>query len=170
MQPEECRPSYPRPVPPQTPQPPQPPSEHTLDIAERDARCARLRAAGLTYAQIATEVGFAGANGARYAVKRALRDTVAEPAAELVAVETARLDLLWQQVLPLVTGQQRSPEVRLKAVDRALRIMERRARMLGLDAPEKRELRITDGLDAQLEQLADEIARLEGPADSLVEP
>jgi hypothetical protein len=41
----------------------------------------------------------------------------------------------------------------LAAIDRLLRIQERRARLLGLDAPVKHEVRNADGIDAEIEQL-----------------
>jgi hypothetical protein len=45
----------------------------------------------------------------------------------------------------------------LSAIDRLLKIQERRARLLGLDAPVKHEVRNVDAVDAEIEQL---VARL----------
>jgi hypothetical protein len=45
----------------------------------------------------------------------------------------------------------------LNAVDRLLRIQERRARLLGLDAPVKRDISLTDERAAQIEALVEEL-------------
>lgn len=57
----------------------------------------------------------------------------------------------------------------LAAIDRLLRIQERRARLLGLDAPVKHEVRNVDALDAEIEQL---VARLAtgGKAETAAAP
>jgi len=94
---------------------------------ERHLQALELRKAGVTYEVIATQLGYANASGARKAVVSALKATLREPAAELRELELARLDAM---LLPLWRPVQAGDE---KAVDRALRIMERRARLLGLD-------------------------------------
>jgi len=94
---------------------------------ERHLQALELRKAGVTYEVIAGQLGYANASGARKAVLSALKATLREPAAELRELELARLDAM---LLPLWRRVQAGDE---KAVDRALRIMERRARLLGLD-------------------------------------
>jgi len=94
---------------------------------ERHLQALELRKAGVTYEVIAGQLGYANASGARKAVVSALKATLREPAAELRELELARLDAM---LLPLWRPVQAGDE---KAVDRALRIMERRARLLGLD-------------------------------------
>ena len=94
---------------------------------ERHLQALELRKAGVTYEVIAGQLGYANASGARKAVVSALKATLREPAAELRELELARLDAM---LLPLWRRVQAGDE---KAVDRALRIMERRARLLGLD-------------------------------------
>ena len=49
------------------------------------------------------------------------------------------------------------PMPRLAAIDRIVRVMERRARLLGLDAPAKTDVRVSDVLDEQIQQLAAEL-------------
>jgi hypothetical protein len=94
---------------------------------ERHLQALELRKAGVTYEVIAGQLGYANASGARKAVLSALKATLREPAAELRELELARLDAM---LLPLWRRVQAGDE---KAIDRALRIMERRARLLGLD-------------------------------------
>ena len=118
-----------------------------LETAERRAYVFQLRKAGATYAAIVKaaidKFGVdALPNGfdERYAykdVKRELdhlRKDIADSAAEIIELETQRLDamltVLWPQVAKGNQG----------AVDRVLRIMERRAKLLGLDKPSKTDL------------------------------
>lgn len=127
--------------------------ERDLATAERDAEACRLRARGRTYQQIAVELGMYDKSGAYAAVQRALVDTVKEPADEVRQLELIRLDemhraalgvmeathyvvdkgavVLWED-LPLIDD---GPV--LAAVDRLLRIQDRRAKLLGLDSPQR---------------------------------
>jgi hypothetical protein len=106
-------------------------SQERIAAAERARQALELRKAGAQYADIATTLGYADASGAYRAVSRALAKLTAEPAAELRELELLRLDrmlqAIWDQVIRGNHG----------AVDRALRIGERRAKLLGLDAPQK---------------------------------
>ncbi|TDC63894.1 hypothetical protein E1258_09620 [Micromonospora sp. KC207] len=130
----------------------------TLDAAERDAEACRLRARGLSYREIAEQLRYADAAGAHRAVQKVLRDTVQEPADELRHLEVVRLDALlavaWDVLerehvahsggkLVMVAGEDgvevplRDDAPTLAAIDRVLKIMTRRAELLGLDAPRK---------------------------------
>jgi hypothetical protein len=93
----------------------------------------QLRLAGATYTQIAQRLGVSRSYG-YYLVSTALARTRArteESATEMLALDLGRLDALllgiWQTA---VAGN-------LLAIDRVLKILERRARLLGLDAPTK---------------------------------
>jgi hypothetical protein len=96
---------------------------------ERHLRALELRKAGATYRVIAEQLGYADPKGAHKAVASALKATLREPAAELRELELTRLDAMLLALWPEVSAGGE------KAVDRALKIMERRARLLGLDAP-----------------------------------
>lgn len=89
------------------------------------------RIAGHTYAQIGAEFGVTAARA--YAVVSehldACRKEATERAEELRQIELERLDKLLAVVGPMAEGGD------LAAVDRLLRIQERRAAYLGLDAP-----------------------------------
>ncbi|WP_062434957.1 helix-turn-helix domain-containing protein [Herbidospora daliensis] len=135
-------------------------------VAERDAQAAALRARSLTYQQIGDQLGISR-QSAYEAVKRALADTLAEPAEAVRTLELERLDGMWQAVqgvlerkhltvsngkvvqLPdedgkLVPIEDDAPI--LQAVDRLLKIQERRAKLLGLDTPVKQELTVDAGI------------------------
>jgi hypothetical protein len=106
---------------------------------DRKLQALELRKAGATYQAIADQLGYRSVSGAHKAVTAALKATLREPADQLRELELTRLDAM---LLPLWRRVQSGDE---KAVDRALRIMERRARLLGLDAPSRGELSGPDG-------------------------
>jgi hypothetical protein len=104
-----------------------------VQAQENRRKAVELRRAGLSFRQIAKELGMSK-SGCYKAVQRALTDIQKElddSATLLCAQESDRLDTLqvnvWSQALK---GD-------VKAIDRVLRIMERRARLLGLDKPQK---------------------------------
>jgi hypothetical protein len=117
---------------------------------ERKLQALELRKAGVPFQAIADKLGYRSASGAFAAVKAALRDTLREPADALRELELARLDAM---LLGLWRRAQSGDD---KAVDRCLRIAERRARLLGLDAPANTKVELT------LEDIDREIERLEG--------
>ncbi|HUU02182.1 MAG TPA: hypothetical protein VM425_12125 [Myxococcota bacterium] len=106
-----------------------PTSRTAIASAEKQAQALELRRDGHTLQQIADALGFAGPSGAADCVQRALRATVAEPAEELRILELARLDSYLAALQKKIgTGEPRAIEV-------ALRVSTRRAKLLGLDAP-----------------------------------
>ena len=104
-------------------------SERRLAAVSRQRQALELRAAGHRYEEIASRLGYRGRNGAYKAVMAGIQRTLQEPAEVVRKMELHRLDQLWRAVWPKVAAGE------LPAVDRALRIMERRAAYLGLDAP-----------------------------------
>lgn len=94
---------------------------------ERMNRALELRKGGVSYAFIASELGYASPSGAHKAVMSALKKTLQEPADELRQLEVERLDAL----LAVMWSRKSIPDF----TDRILKIMERRAKLLGLDAP-----------------------------------
>ena len=104
-------------------------SANRIAAAERQARALELRKAGSGYAAIAQQLGYAGPSGAYKAITTALRALTAEPAAELRALELARLDDLLVGLWP------DARRGNVAKIDRVLKVMQRRADLLGLDAP-----------------------------------
>lgn len=107
---------------------------------DREVEALNLRKSGATYDQIGKTLGIT-TQGAYKAIIRSLQrlnEKNSEGSDELRRLEVERLDrmlaAIWGQVL---NGNQ-------GAIDRALRIGERRAKLLGLDAPTKTDL-TTDG-------------------------
>ncbi len=110
----------------------------SLATRERHAEWIELRRKGHTYDAIAAQFKVAKST-VHEAVLGHLRATVAEPAAELRALELERLDALLREATERIeqpfTGE--SGDDKLKAIDVALSIGAQRARLLGLNAPTK---------------------------------
>ncbi len=114
----------------------------TLQTTEKRADAIRLRITGLSYEQIAGELGYANRSAAFKAVEAGRREILTEPAEELVNLESIRLDaMLWNasQVLEAAKADGDS-ELVLKALDRQLRISDARCRLLGLNAPARTDI------------------------------
>lgn len=90
-----------------------------------------LRKTGETFDAIAARLGYKTRQAAYTAVDRALKRVLQEPTDEVRKIEAERLDAL---LLAMWTPAQQGDQ---GAIDRVLRIMERRARLLGIDAPTK---------------------------------
>jgi hypothetical protein len=103
----------------------------TLEGQPRRLKAVQLRLAGMTYRQIGEEMGFSEQRAwslVQKEIQRVNRHRK-EAAAEMLRLELERLDRLhaafWEQA---VAGD-------LDAAAFVLRLMQRRARLLGLDAP-----------------------------------
>ncbi len=89
-----------------------------------------LRRSGLTYREIAVQTGYwTDESGARHAVSRLLARQETEGVAELRAIECERLDALQRAVWDAAIGGD------VDAVKAALQVIDRRAKLLGLNAP-----------------------------------
>lgn len=101
------------------------------ELLDRELKVLDLRRAGLTWQRIAEEVGYADHTGAYAAYKRALKRTLQQPADELRQQEVDRVDRLQLALWPnAMRGD-------VRAVLAINKLMERRARLLGLDMPIK---------------------------------
>ena len=107
----------------------------TMESYEKDQRALELRKEGLTYDEISGQLGYATPSASYKAVMRRLRDIDKPAVAMLRELEVQRLDAMlsavWDRVLQGDAG----------AVSTALKISERRSRLLGLDAPHTIEAR-----------------------------
>lgn len=100
-----------------------------VEAAERDAKAMHLRSLGLTYDQIAMDMGYGWRGSAHAAVQRGIQRTMQDAGDAARNVEIQRLDTLLQVYMP--SALQGS----LKAAEYVLKLQERRAKYLGLDAP-----------------------------------
>ena len=124
------------------------------EVFERERQVIELRAAGRSFNDIAQVVGFKNASGAFTAYERALKRTMREAGLEECrSLELERLDKLQSAAWPdAMLGD-------MKAIDSVLKIMDRRSKYLGLDAPIKVEASV-DSVDAG--SIDSEIFRLMG--------
>lgn len=129
---------------------------YTVESAERDAQAARLRTRGYSYQRIAEELGYNQKGDAHHAVKRVLDATVRDAGDELRTLELERLDSMYVSVVEVLERKHftvsngkiiymgddplEDDAPVLMAVDRLLKIQERRAKLLGLDLPQKVEV------------------------------
>ncbi len=136
-------------------------NERTEEQAIIDTEALKLRSRGFTYQQIADSAGCSKA-AAYNRVKRALSDIPREAAEEYRALESERLDAL----LAVATHQALTGKRSLFAIDRCLAIMDRRAKLLGLDAPIRSQVETVtyDGnsIEARVAELRSALGQLGG--------
>ena len=106
-----------------------------IQAAEKQCQALELRARGKTFLQIAEELGYKGKQAAYAAVKRAMGKLVLEPAEDLKKIDLERVDLAMTQVIPLIYLSGVHADIRLKAVDRLIKLIELRAKLCGYMAP-----------------------------------
>jgi hypothetical protein len=125
-------------------------------IALRRREALRLRAMGQKYAEIGEALGVSEATAWRDCtgeLKRT-RDETGEAAEEVRVLELERLDIATKGVMPKVLeGDERATDV-------MLRIQARRAKLLGLDSPDRQQVEVT-GIDPR-ELLAARLGRDSG--------
>jgi hypothetical protein len=102
-----------------------------VNAAQRATLALKLRAEKMSYDQIAHRCGYADRGTAHKAVQRELQRVVVANVEELRQEEVNTLDVMQSECMRLFLD--RENKGRLFAADRLLAIMERRARLLGLD-------------------------------------
>lgn len=143
--------------------------ERTLDGELRDAEACRLRTRGLTYQQIADALDYGNRHNARRAIKEALDRVKVEAVDELRKFQLDELNYLTVRALKVLERKHIAvtqqgvvlhkgrpvldDDPALKAIDRLLRIAERRAKLMGLDAPTRHEVLTIADIDAELARL-----------------
>jgi hypothetical protein len=122
-----------------------------IDARKREAKVFELRIQGYTFEQIASEVGYQGTSGAWQAYRRARESMIFESVEEARQLELLRLDEMMFALWDRAIGGD------LPSASCVLKIMDRRAKLLGLDKPEKIEVNKWDfdgaDLDAEVQKL-----------------
>ncbi len=143
-------------------------------VETRRAEAMRLRIRGYNYREIASETGVS-LRQAWLDVKAVLERTTAEAdesSNEARKIELDRLDRAARAIETIVESggcgaEGTDPdEVRLKAFDRLLKIQDQRAKLLGLYAPEKKELTGADGAPIAIDARGALLERIAGLAAS----
>lgn len=145
----------------------------------RDARAVELRRLHLSYDQIAAQLGYSAKSSAYHAVQRGLADSIIEPSDEVRQMEIERLDELARRAFRVMAAKHfktsggkliRHPETDelliddapvLNAIETLLRIMDRRAKLLGLDSVQKVEIITHSMIDEEIAKLTAELAARE---------
>jgi len=102
-----------------------------INKRERATQALDLRKAGISYEIIAQRLGYSNRTAAYRAVSTILDKSEKEAASDLREMELRRLDDLFLSIY------KKARDGDYAAIDRCLKIMERRAKIAGLDAPEK---------------------------------
>lgn len=125
-------------------------SRNSEDLLARRIRALELRVQGYGYREIGVELGIA-AYTAHGDVKKMLQLREADAVNEARTLEEARLDQLMVTALAIANDPARHVEVRLKAIDRAVRVSTQRANMLGLNMPTQLSVQVTELTQADIE-------------------
>lgn len=109
-------------------------SVRRIRTTEKTLKALELRKRGMNYTQIGEKLGCARSTACRYVLSELenLADKCREEAAHVRDLELQRLDDLY-----LIAYRAISDGNDLAGIDRCLRIMERRAKLLGIDAAAK---------------------------------
>jgi hypothetical protein len=142
---------------------PKPPSKRQRepgDMWQRRVKALDMRKLGYDYVQIAEQCGYSSAKVARGAVNVALRSVEVEAVEDLRQIQYGRLETMMQKLWPdILKGD-------TKAIHAGLAVIERQAKMFGLDMPVKVEAQI-EGIIAHGGIGIGEIAELRRFAASL---
>lgn len=133
--------------------------QRKYDMAVRSKKALQLKLAGASYPEIAKtlEISISTAHGD---VQRALKDIPRDEAAQMRQEESLRLDRLHRELWKEAINDDVSLIQRLPLFDRLLKLADRRARLLGIDAPQSIEVSGVDlDLDAAVAALLDSATR-----------
>lgn len=113
-------------------------SGRQLEIAARREEVARLRLAGWTFRRLIDEKGYDKTTLSRdwQAVGEQFRAKAVEEYGEYREIQLQRLEGLLEKLYPDVDR----PGIKLGTVDRVLAILDREAKLLGLDAPKRQDI------------------------------
>lgn len=121
-------------------------SRRRVTETARQAQALQMRLTGATYEQIGMAMGVHKSSAWKL-VEHAMERTIQEPADNVRALEVRRLDRwLFAINTQILAGQ-------LEFLDRGLKIMARRAALLGLDMPVKVAPTTPDGLETYQPQI-----------------
>ena len=129
-----------------------------LEIAMRKSEALQLRISGMTYNQIADKLHCSDST-AYEMVSSALKEIPARDVEELRKEQDAMIRSLYMQLIPRVNkGEPRAIEV-------ALKLLERLAKLHGLDAPTKSIIEVIteEAVDKAIRELEEQLRLLELP-------
>mgnify|MGYP003656666915 CR=1 FL=1 len=128
------------------------------ETLEKERKVLEYRRGGLTFDLIADRLGYASASGAHKAYLSACNRIVYEDVVEVRKSEMDRLDIAQAAIWGDLTDTQNiDANTRARLVLALIKIMERRARLLGLDMPTKAQVEVSiydrDTIDDEVKRL-----------------
>ena len=128
------------------------------ETLEKERKVLEFRRGGLTFDLIAERLGYASASGAHKAYLSACNRIVYEDVVEVRKSEMDRLDIAQAAIWGDLTDTQNTDaNTRARLVLALIKIMERRARLLGLDMPTKAQVEVNiydrDTIDDEVKRL-----------------
>jgi hypothetical protein len=156
------------------------PRRRTVNQIERDAQAVEYRRRGLSYRQIAAQMSWKNQASAYEAVQRGLIDSISEASDEVRRLELDKLDEYQRHALRVLAtphflvsngvlitdpdSEKPLPDDSpvLAALDRLLKISERRSKLLGLDAPVRHEVITLDAIEAEIARLNVAMGKIPG--------
>jgi hypothetical protein len=128
------------------------PLDRGAELEAKELKVLDLRRAGFTFQRIAEEVGYATASGAQRALERIMTRNLPQAPEEFRWQELDRLDRMQVALWP------RAMKGDDKAINTIVRLMERRARLVGIDAPTKIQAEVvnydgTRDIDGDIERI-----------------
>jgi len=136
------------------------------ETAERYRNVVRLRMAGLTFDEIAQQLGYASRSGAKEAYDTALSNWGRESVEQMRTVEGERLNELWRRTFTRLVNADPDDVREFNALAQtAVRISSARSSLFGLDAPKQIELSGQDGSPIQVDMAHLLVERIKEMAD-----
>jgi hypothetical protein len=132
-------------------------SRLTVAQAERRAQVVRMRSARLSFAEIGRRLNIT-AQRAGVIYRQALQEIPRADVDEHRAEELEFIDLAVNRLLTIAMGKEVSARTRVEAWNAIRGWTERKAKLLGLDAPTKHAVLTMDGIEAEIRLLEREIA------------
>lgn len=131
-------------------------SAAVIALKERNRKALRLRASGLSHAQVAEECGFPSGDAARKAVMRLMGSQDREAVEEARGIHRERMETMWRSLwLAAINPGMAVQAARLaghplppaqdRAIELLLRWLDHEAKFLGLYAPVRTELSGAEG-------------------------
>jgi hypothetical protein len=130
----------------------QTPEEKAAELEAKELKVLELRRAGFTFQRIAEEVGYATPSGAQRALERIMTRNVPQAPDEFRWQELDRLDRMQVALWPrAMKGDDR-------AIGTIVKLMERRAKLVGIDAPQRIQAEVvnydgTRDIDGDIERI-----------------
>ena len=125
-------------------------------VREHQQAALKLRLTGMSHRAIAEALGVSDHTTIQGRIAGALKEIIREPAEAVLKMELERLDVMLLGLWKQAAGGD------LQALDRALKIQDRRAKYLGLDAPTKtQEVPMASLTDEQLKAKWKELTGLD---------